>query len=152
MKPFKPSYGHFHQSVFCICNNIKYLKDILPLFTTHFSSLIWYTAYPRSWSTDSNTSPPIVSLSGLRQISIMLYIAWLPQSESFLALLKYFRAVLIFPWYLETGKLFNTCITLSKLVQSFIVTDRSNTMAADYLSKFYCKLLWTRTSPYVVLT
>ena len=48
----------------------------------------------------SNTSPPSVLLSGFRQISIMLHVAFIPQSESFRALLKNFRALLALPEYL----------------------------------------------------
>ena len=61
-------------------------------------------SHPKSASTDSNTSPPIVSLSGLRQISIILYEARSPQSASLRAMLKYFRAWLGFPAYLVTFK------------------------------------------------
>ena len=37
--------------------------------------LLFYCYYLASTSIDSNVSPPIVSLSGFRQISIMLYVA-----------------------------------------------------------------------------
>ncbi len=56
--------------------------------------------HPMSASRFSNTSPPIVSLSGLRQISIMLYTAFWPQSLSFLALLKWRNPSLGSPVYL----------------------------------------------------
>ena len=84
---------------------------ILPYNTITFSNLsavlIAISSVSRvpdgftSLSTDSNVSPPIVSLSGLRQISIMLYMARWPHSGSFLALLKYLRAEFGFPRYLS---------------------------------------------------
>lgn len=56
--------------------------------------------YSVSPSRCSNTSPPIVSLSGFKQISIILYAAFCPQSLSFLALLKCRRASFGSPVYL----------------------------------------------------
>ena len=58
-------------------------------------------AYPMSSSRFSNTSPPMVSLSGFRQISIMLYTAFWPQSLSLRALLKCLRPSLGSPVYLR---------------------------------------------------
>ena len=73
--------------------------------------LLIYCYYFASTSIDSNVSPPIVSLSGFRQISIMLYVArsllkehvaekinklvLFYHSASFLAKLKFFKALFV---------------------------------------------------------
>lgn len=56
--------------------------------------------YPDSVSRGLNVSPPNVSLSGLRQIIIMLNRAFSPHSLSFRAWLKKLRASVGMFWYL----------------------------------------------------
>ncbi|KAK2186995.1 hypothetical protein NP493_181g03001 [Ridgeia piscesae] len=109
---------------FISCNSLSAVR------MASFSLSAFSADSPWSISTASKTSPPIVSLSGLRQISIILYIALVPQSESFRALLKCFRATFGFPVYLG-GKCY--------MIRDQTVKGRRLFLSVELASVVICK-------------
>lgn len=78
--------------IFKSCQNLQ--ADV-------YCYLLTFTLTTDPVPSSSNTSPPSVSLSGFRQISIMLKMDRFPQSLSLRALLNNFRAAVGLPVYLK---------------------------------------------------
>lgn len=87
-----------HNRCFSSCNNCYECKS-----STVYCYLLTFTSTTDPVPSSSNTSPPSVSLSGFRQISIMLNMDRFPQSLSLRALLNNFRAAVGLPVYLKEG-------------------------------------------------